>query len=41
MMCPKKGGYGDYVKMGINEEGFIDNWKCDFSEFINEDEQYM
>lgn len=33
VMCPKEEGYGDYIIMDINEEGFIQNWKPDLSYF--------
>lgn len=29
----KKNGYGDYVIMDINENGFIDKWQVDLSYF--------
>ena len=34
MMCPKREGYGDYVIMDINSNGFIENFKWDLSEFV-------
>lgn len=30
-------GYGDYIILEINEEGFIKDWKFDISNFIDED----
>jgi len=33
MMCPEPDGYGDYIIMNINEDGFIDNWRADASGF--------
>lgn len=27
IMCPSDDGFGDYIIMSINEEGFIDGWK--------------
>jgi len=33
MMCPKENGYGDYVIMDIDENGFIKDFKADLSEF--------
>jgi len=37
IMCPKGNGYGDYIIMDIDENGFIQNWKCDLSDFTEED----
>lgn len=35
-MCPKAEGYGDYIIMDVNEEGFIQNWnKWDVVDFLN------
>ena len=28
-LCPTKSGYGDYVIMDIDENGYIDNWGVD------------
>jgi len=36
MMCPKENGYGDYIIMDINEEGFIQSWEPDLSYFQEE-----
>lgn len=33
MMCPKGGGYGDYVIMDIDEDGVIANWSASFDDF--------
>lgn len=33
MMCPNGGGYGDYVKMHIDENGMIKNFHVNFDEF--------
>lgn len=33
MMCPKGGGYGDYVIMDIDGDGLIEGWKVDLGEF--------
>lgn len=33
IMCPEGEGYGDYVIMKIAEDGSIDNWSVDLSEF--------
>lgn len=38
LMCPKENGYGDYIIMDIDEDGMIQDWKCDLSDFDNEDE---
>ena len=38
LMCPKENGYGDYIIMDIDEDGMIQDWKCDLSDFQNEDE---
>lgn len=36
-LCPNKNGYGDYIKMTIDENGAIQNWKFKISDFIEED----
>ena len=33
IMCPSENGYGDYIIMDINENGQIENWKTDISDF--------
>ena len=33
MMCPEKGGNGDYVIMNVGADGTIANWKTDLSDF--------
>ncbi|MBR5271838.1 MAG: hypothetical protein IKU25_00365 [Clostridia bacterium] len=40
-MCPREAGYGDYIDMWIDEEGFIEDWdKSEVEEFFNaEDEE--
>jgi len=40
VLCPKENGYGDYVIMSIDENGFIDGWddNPDLSYFEGEDE---
>jgi len=38
-LCPKEKGYGDYIIMDIDENGKIDKWNFDFSEFTL-DESY-
>ncbi len=37
-MSPKENGYGDYVIMDIDENGFIKNWKPTLDEFTEDDE---
>jgi len=37
IMCPNKNGYGDYIKMTIDENGSIANWQKDISDFIDKD----
>lgn len=36
-MCPKGKGYGDYIKMDIDENGMIANWIFDIGDFIEND----
>jgi hypothetical protein len=36
MFCPKENGFGDYVIMDIDENGFIQNWKVDLKPFKNQ-----
>jgi len=36
-MCPEGEGFGDYIKMVIDENGKIKNWKPDFEDFTKED----
>lgn len=38
MLCPNGGGYGDYIIMDIDDTGYIKNFKPDFKEFIQEDD---
>ena len=33
MMCPKENGYGDYVIMDIDSNGFIQDWKVNLKPF--------
>jgi hypothetical protein len=33
IMCPKESGYGDYIIMDIDENGKINDWDIDLSEF--------
>jgi hypothetical protein len=34
-MCPLEEGYGDYIIMNVNEDGFIEGWDPTFEEFEN------
>ena len=34
-MHPKANGYGDYIRMDINENGFIAKWKPIINEFFD------
>lgn len=36
-MCPKGEGYGDYIKMNVDENGIIENWKFNPKDFEDED----
>jgi hypothetical protein len=38
MMCPEGEGYGDYVIMNVAEDGTIDKWEVDLSEFEASDD---
>lgn len=38
IMCPKDSGYGDYVIMDIDENGFIQDWEVDLEAFEEDDE---
>lgn len=38
IMCPKGEGYGDYIKMKIDGNGLIENWKPNLSDFSDNDE---
>lgn len=38
MLCPKEDGYGDYVIMDIDENGYIDGWKFDHTYFTTVDD---
>lgn len=38
LLAPKSSGYGDYIIMDIDENGFIQKWKPDLSSFYEEDE---
>lgn len=39
MLEPGGNGWGDYVIMDIDKDGFIDKWKADLSDFENQDEE--
>ncbi len=36
-MYPKENGYGDYIKMDVDENGLIANWKFDIDDFKDKD----
>lgn len=36
ILCPKENGFGDYIIMDIDANGQIANWKCDLSDWNNE-----
>lgn len=36
VLCPKESGYGDYIIMDINEDGVIDGWKFDPTDFVED-----
>lgn len=39
-MCPKQAGYGDYIIMDIDSDGFIDGWsKWDVADFLTRNEE--
>jgi hypothetical protein len=38
IMCPEKGGYGDYIIMNVDENGKIQNWKIKLEDFEKNDE---
>lgn len=38
IMCPEENGYGDYIIMKVDKDGFIANWKVDIKDFLNNDE---
>ena len=38
MLCPKENGYGDYVIMDIDENGYIDKWNFDHRYFTSVDD---
>lgn len=38
ILCPKEAGYGDYIIMDIDENGFIQDWEADLSHFIDKED---
>lgn len=38
IMYPKEQGFGDYIIMDINEDGFIQDWECDLSGFTEDED---
>jgi hypothetical protein len=38
ILCPEENGYGDYIIMKVDENGFIKNWKFDVSDFIEDED---
>lgn len=38
ILCPEENGYGDYIIMYIDENGFIQNWKADMSDFSSDED---
>jgi len=38
ILSPKEKGYGDYIIMDIDENGKIQDWKCDISSFLSDNE---
>ncbi len=39
MLCPVGDGYGDYIIMNVDKNGIIENFKCDFLEFQQDEEE--
>lgn len=39
VMCPKDNGYGDYIIMDIDENGFIQGWRKDLISRIIEEQE--
>jgi hypothetical protein len=37
-LCPKENGYGDYIIMDIDENGFIADWHFDENIFVKDEE---
>ena len=38
IMSPKENGYGDYIIMDVDEDGFIQGWACDLSSFEDDND---
>lgn len=38
MLSPKENGYGDYIILDIDENGFIDGWRCTLEGFIEDED---
>ena len=38
IMSPNEYSYGDYIIMNVNEDGVIEDWKCDLSDFTSEED---
>lgn len=38
LLCPDENGYGDYIIMDIDENGHINNWVTEISDFLPNDE---
>jgi hypothetical protein len=36
ILCPKQNGYGDYIIMKVDENGFIANFKADIEDLLDE-----
>ena len=36
-LCPQENGYGDYIIMHIDTDGFIHKWEFNIDDFIEED----
>jgi hypothetical protein len=37
-LCPNENGFGDYIIMTIDENGFIRNWEFDIDDFLTDNE---
>jgi hypothetical protein len=38
IMCPERGGYGDYIIMNVDKDGQIKNWNPSFDEWLEDDD---
>jgi hypothetical protein len=36
ILCPKEAGYGDYIIMDINEDGYINDWNPNLERYLEE-----